>query len=644
MGDPIDDNLLIRWHEGRDGEAFGELVRRHADLVYGIATRQLASGDRHLIDDVIQAVFLVLLQKAGTARGASSLAAWLHQTTRYAVANARRVAARRARHERAAAELRSEVAMPLPSAPAHELMPLLDDAIASLGTKDRTVIVERFLKGGTVAHVAVQMGTSPEAAQKRIERAADKLRHFFAGHGVKTMGSGAITTAAIMAVIESTTASTSAVSPRAFGAHSIPHAGASVSVEVTSIAKGTIAMMNWKRIRPVGLVTAAVLLLSVAGLQIARVAEAQTPTVAPGVAGATKTPGEPGTAGARQVPNAPPAPTQMATAPATLPSPSFDVDPARNVFKPGTFEDELTATSYVTAGWQSADVPAGGRLEVLDNETCYARLSASAADAPVTVSHTLPLDPSWKWITVSARLRSPGVKVDNKTDGPTVTFSLLDKDAADAKARRVPIVLQPLLSGPYRDWNRPSGVIEIQPGEAVLRIAATTNHARGEFDVDNVMVVPFDPKDVLDPAKVDAIQAAVRAGDAEAVKRLVKEDPRLLEARDRSYDGGTPLIITCYEGKDEIARLLLDLGAQIDAIDRNYKAPAICWAGYFGWPKIVQVLLDAGANPFSKNGTGTTALECAKFGLNKRKFGDATDDQRRQAIELLQDAEDNTGP
>src|SRR5690242_16513740 len=106
-----DSELLSAYAKSSDKSAIDGLIRQHIDLVYSTARRQVR--DSHLAEDVTQAVFIILAQKAHRIKS-NRLVSWLFQTTRYCAANAIKTRNRRAYHERHAA--RPEVqAMNLPS-------------------------------------------------------------------------------------------------------------------------------------------------------------------------------------------------------------------------------------------------------------------------------------------------------------------------------------------------------------------------------------------------------------------------------------------------------------------------------------------------------------------------------------------------
>lgn len=154
-----------------DRAAMGELARRYAGYVHAVARRQ--TGDANLADDVTQAVFLVLWRKADRINP-QALSSWLHQTTRYATANALRAHRRRQFHESRAA--RTEAVVRADAEDAAALQTVLDDAIASLPKGDRQLIIDRYLRQVDLVAVAGGIGTTPAAAQKRIERAMARLR------------------------------------------------------------------------------------------------------------------------------------------------------------------------------------------------------------------------------------------------------------------------------------------------------------------------------------------------------------------------------------------------------------------------------------------------------------------------------------
>ena len=174
----MDDLQLLRQYV-KDGsqDAFAAIVREHVDLVYGTARRLV--GDEQLAEDVAQAAFAVLAQKAKQVEPG-----WLVNATRLAANEARRSKLCREKHEWRAAQMRSSKSSEDGDEPTLEqLTPLLDEALCRLGEADRTAVAMRFLEGRSFAEVAAAMGSSEEAARKRVERAVEKLRGTFMKKG-----------------------------------------------------------------------------------------------------------------------------------------------------------------------------------------------------------------------------------------------------------------------------------------------------------------------------------------------------------------------------------------------------------------------------------------------------------------------------
>jgi len=182
--------LLQAYARERSEPAFEALVSRYLDLVHSAALRQVR--DPQLAQEVSQAVFIVLARKAGRVSRHTSLAGWLFRTTRFVAARAVRTEQRRRWREREA------VIMQTPSHSAElwaEVEPMLDEAVAQLPRRDRDAILMRFFLRQNLKEVGAKLGTSEEAAKKRVARAVEKLRAFFARHGFTI--SGALLTSAL---------------------------------------------------------------------------------------------------------------------------------------------------------------------------------------------------------------------------------------------------------------------------------------------------------------------------------------------------------------------------------------------------------------------------------------------------------------
>jgi RNA polymerase sigma factor (sigma-70 family) len=169
--------LLKRFTGTGDAEAFAEIIRRHAGLVYGAALRILADVDR--ASDVAQETFLQLTKDAAGVTG--SLPGWLHRVaTHKAIDQRRRDASRRHREKEYVAHEK----------PSHELMewkdisPYVDVGLRELDPALRQVLILHFLEGHTTREIAAVQGTSQATISRRIGAGVEQLRARLRRHGV----------------------------------------------------------------------------------------------------------------------------------------------------------------------------------------------------------------------------------------------------------------------------------------------------------------------------------------------------------------------------------------------------------------------------------------------------------------------------
>ncbi len=188
MNEWTDQQLLREYTVRRSEAAFAELTRRHLDLVYSAALRMVR--DPHLAEDVAQGTFLALAQSGRKLLDCAVLSSWLHQTARNLAANIIRSNARRLAREQEAAAM-TEVLSAEPDATWDQIAPHLDAAIAELSDPDRDAIMLRYFERKSAKEMAQTLRLSDEAAQKRAARAVERLRDYFAKHGV-TIGAGGL--------------------------------------------------------------------------------------------------------------------------------------------------------------------------------------------------------------------------------------------------------------------------------------------------------------------------------------------------------------------------------------------------------------------------------------------------------------------
>lgn len=179
----ISDGQLVRQYvESKSQSAFAELAARHAHWIYSYALRK--AHDSHMAEDIVQAVFLVLAQKAPTLGETIPLNVWLFRVAHFAAAQALRGETRRKRHERKAASMNPETCSQDAESVWQEVRPRLDELVLHLRENDRRAILLRFYEQKTMAEVGAALNVSEDAAKKRVAKAVQRLRSSLAASGI----------------------------------------------------------------------------------------------------------------------------------------------------------------------------------------------------------------------------------------------------------------------------------------------------------------------------------------------------------------------------------------------------------------------------------------------------------------------------
>ena len=179
--------LLERYTRQHDEDAFAELVRQHLDLVFSAALRQVRSPQ--LAEEVAQSAFTDLARQAHRLAPDTVVSAWLYQVTRRTAIDVVRREARRQAREQVAQELN---AMNTTAADWTHIEPLLDEAMQALEDTDRTAVLLRYFQNKSLREVGQTLGTTEEAARKRVSRAVERLGELLAKQGVTVGASGLV--------------------------------------------------------------------------------------------------------------------------------------------------------------------------------------------------------------------------------------------------------------------------------------------------------------------------------------------------------------------------------------------------------------------------------------------------------------------
>ncbi len=102
------------------------------------------------------------------------------------------------------------------------------------------------------------------------------------------------------------------------------------------------------------------------------------------------------------------------------------------------------------------------------------------------------------------------------------------------------------------------------------------------------------------------IHTAVVSGNVDAIKQHIAAGTNINEKD--PYGGSSPLISASLFGKTEIAKMLIDAGADIN-VQNNDGSTALHTSAFFCRPEIVKILLDKKADKAIRNNYKSTAYE-----------------------------------
>ena len=167
--------LLRRFAESADAEAFSEITRRYAGMVYASCRRVLNNESKAA--DATQETFFQLVKNAGEITG--SLAGWLHQVaTRKSIDMIRADSARSNREKGYADTVEKEIDE------WQELSPYVDQAMEELDDNLREMLVRHYLGGKSMREVGEALGVSQPTVSRKIEKGVSQLRDILRKKGI----------------------------------------------------------------------------------------------------------------------------------------------------------------------------------------------------------------------------------------------------------------------------------------------------------------------------------------------------------------------------------------------------------------------------------------------------------------------------
>lgn len=150
--------------------------------------------------------------------------------------------------------MQTEVPSGPPEALWEQISPMLDEALAQLGEKDRQAILLRFFEDKSLIEVSGSLGTGEDAARMRINRALEKLHRYFSKRGISS------TTAILAGAFSANSVQAAPVALTKTVAAAAMAKGAAAGGSTLTLIQGALKLMAWTKAKVAIMVSACVLI------------------------------------------------------------------------------------------------------------------------------------------------------------------------------------------------------------------------------------------------------------------------------------------------------------------------------------------------------------------------------------------------
>jgi RNA polymerase sigma factor (sigma-70 family) len=181
-----DGELLMRFAQHGDEQAFAALVEKHGRLVWAVCWQVLRQ--HHEIEDAFQSTFFILAKRAGSIRSCDSLCGWLYRVAYRTALRARMTAKSKPLTDLGMEANRmdewSEFDEKLHAIEQDEQRAALLEELHALPEQYQQVLALCYLEGKPRRVIADELGCSLETVKGRLARGRQVLRHRLIRRGV----------------------------------------------------------------------------------------------------------------------------------------------------------------------------------------------------------------------------------------------------------------------------------------------------------------------------------------------------------------------------------------------------------------------------------------------------------------------------